>query len=234
MRPTFSGIAATLFVAALVLAPAGGQAFSLGGIFGSGVDPELVAQVPADKRGEINRADFALACANQDLDLAKLKEELADRQDDLASLGAKLAKAQVKGAETALNIAKMQAVIAQNLGQREETTTVLNDLLAARTKNEADIVQIKAKQDQTQLFIRDLTGRVAAKEKTVAEFKARRSGAAATATDAAKPETAKPAAKAETAKPAAKSEAEPVEIVNKEPGAAPEPVKPAPEADLKN
>jgi len=228
MRPNTRLVAASALAAALFLAPASGQAFSLGGIFGSGVDPELVAKIPAEKRGDIKKADLVLACANQDVELAKLKEELADRQDDLAGQGTKLAKAQAKGAELGLNIAKMQAIVGQNLGSREETTKVLNDLLADRTKNEADIVQIKAKMDQTQLFIRDLTKRVADKEKDVADFKAQRCGVAAAAgTPAA-------AAKVEAAKPAPKAAAEPDVIENREPGSAPEAAKAAPEADLKN
>jgi chromosome segregation ATPase len=208
--------------------PAVGQAFSLGGIFGSGVDPELVAKIPSDKRDEIKKAEDVSACAAKDVELAKLKEDLADKQDDLAGQGVKLAKAQAQGAEIALNVAKMEAVIAQNLGKREETTKVLNALYEDRTKNQADQVQIKAKMDQIRLFIRDIGARVTEKEKDVADFKAQRCGA-----EPAKPAKAD-AAKADAAKPAPKAEADPDVIVNHEPGAAPEKPKAAPEADLKN
>ncbi|MDO9631830.1 MAG: hypothetical protein Q7I92_08035, partial [Humidesulfovibrio sp.] len=97
MRPTrriFAAALTTTLAAVLLLAPAPGQAFSLGGLFGSRVDKELVAQVPRDKYGAIDKADFELAVANEEVDLAKLKEELADRQDDYAGIATKLAKAQ--------------------------------------------------------------------------------------------------------------------------------------------
>ncbi|MDP2849204.1 MAG: hypothetical protein Q8O35_13600 [Humidesulfovibrio sp.] len=209
---------------ACLLAPAAAQAISLGGLFGSPVDAELAAQVPQNKRSAINKAEFELACANQDAELAKLKEELADRQDDLANLNTKLAKAQARAAEIRLDIAKMEAIMASNLGQAEDNRKVLNDLLADRAKNERERIEIKSKADQGTLFVRDWTQRVAQKEKAVAEFKSRRSGdAAPTPQDAPKP----------SPKPAD----EPVEIVNPEPGAqrAPKPdALPTSEADLKS
>lgn len=210
-----------------LLAPAApALALSLGGLFGSPVDAELAAQVPQDKRAGINKADFELACARQDVELAQLKEELADRQDDLANQYTKLAKAQARAAELNLDIAKMEAIIAANLGRAEDNRKVLNDLRADLVKNDADRSQLKSKVNQGTLFVRDWTQRVAQKEKTVAEFKARRSGGAATA-------TAQP--KAPAPEPARQDD--PVEIINPEPGAkseAPPAVSAVPEADLKN
>lgn len=213
--------------ASLLAAPAPAQALSLGGLFGSPVDAELAARVPQDKRSAINAADYALACAQQDLELAQLKEEMADRQDDLANLGTKLAKAQLRAAEIALDIAKMEAIMANKLGQDEDNRKVLADLTTDRTKNEVDRKELASKIYQTTLFVRDWTQRVADKEKTVSAFKARRPAAGA-----AVPPVLKPA-------PAQAPKEDPVEIINPEPGsdqakpAAPA-ASPAAEADLKN
>jgi len=212
-------------VAGLLLSAVSAQALSLGGLFGSPVDSDLVARVPQDKRTAINKAEYELACANEDLALAKLKEELADKQDDLASLNTKLAKAQVRAAEIALDIVKMEAIQANGLGKAEDNQKVMGELLADRTKNEAERIQYKSKIDQGTLYVRDWTNRVASKEKSVAEFKSRRSGADA----ATPPAVAKPVIKTAPA-PAE----EPLVIINKEPGAAPAQPVPMPEADLKN
>lgn len=124
-----------------------------------------------------------------------------------------------------LDIAKQEAIMQNCLGKAEDNRKVMNDLLADRTKNEAERIQHKAKIDQATLYVRDWTQRVAAKEKTVAEFKSRRTGG-----DAAKPAIA-PAAKPT---PSPKPAEDPTVIINKEPDApAAQPVA-APEADLKN
>ncbi len=217
-------VAAALAVG-LLLPAASAQALSLGGLFGSPVDSDLVARVPQDKRAGINKAEYELACANEDLALAKLKEELADKQDDLASLYTKLAKSQARAAEIALDIVKMEAVQANGIGKAEDNQKVMNELLADRTKNEAERIQYKSKIDQGTLYVRDWTNRVAVKEKSVAEFKSRRSGA-----EAARP--AAPSAPAAKAAPAPAEE--PTVIVNKEPDAPAAVPVAVPEADLKN
>ncbi|MBU1231221.1 MAG: hypothetical protein KKA55_13465 [Proteobacteria bacterium] len=221
MRP--KTIAAALAAAFLLLAPAASQAFSLGELFGSRVDKALVAQVPQDQRGEMDKADFELAVANEEVALAKLKEDLADKQNDHAALGTKLAKAQARAAELALDTARIDAVDAAKLGKKEDNQKLQAELRADRTKNETERIQLKAKMDQTDVYVRDLKARVADKEQTVAGLKARRAAAAA-------PVPAPVAAPA----PALKAD-EPLEIINKQPEvpAAPAPA-PTPEADLKS
>jgi hypothetical protein len=238
MRPTKIALVATALATNLIaalavivlLAPTSGQAFSLGGLFGNRVDKELVAQVPRDKRTAIDKADFELAVAGEEVALAKLREELADRQDDYAALATKLAKAQVTAAELTLDTARIDAVAAANLGKPEDNLKLQTNLREDRTKNEAERVQLKGKMDQTDVFVRDLKARVADKEKSVAAFKARRPGAP--------PSTASAAAAAPAAAPApaaaAPKEAEPVEIVRQELPPPPPAPAPAPEADLKN
>lgn len=226
MRTPFAkSLVFAMLLLGLLLPASPAQALSLGGLFGSPVDSDLVARVPQDKRTAINKAEYELACANEDLALAKLKEELADKQDDLAGLNTKLAKSQARGAEIALDIVKMEAISANGLGKAEDNRKVMDELLSDRTKNEAERIQYKSKIDQATLFVRDWTNRVAVKEKSVTEFKSRRGG-----TDAATP----PA----VAKPVLKSAPAPTEdplvIINKEPGGpAAQPVA-TPEADLKN
>lgn len=239
MRPlvTLSRIAsaaglAALLTAALAVAPmawpAQALALDLGGLFGSPVDAKLVAQVPKDRREGIVKAEFALACARQDQELAELKEELADRQDDLANLHVKLAKCQTRGAEIALDIAKMEAVLASSLGTPGDNRKVLDGLKTDRAKNDLACKELQTKTGPATLMVRDWTSRVAAKEKAVAEFKARRPSVSGVAAPALAPAPA-PAAPVE----------DPLEIVRPQPGAeaspAPAaPAAPASEADLKN
>lgn len=203
--------------------------------FGPTVDPELVAQVPLDKRGAMDKADFELAVTLQELDLAKLKEELADRQQDLAELGTKLAKARQKQAELALDLARIEAVDAQGLGKKADNVKILGEVRADLTKNEAERIQLKAKMDQTELFIRDLTQRVAVKEKQVQEFKGRRSGAASSPATPPSPAIA-PAKPVPAPQPAPPVDKSPItEVVKESIGPAAPPVAPAPpEGDLKN
>lgn len=228
MRTNIAIFIAPLALCACLLAPApAAQALSLGGLFGSPVDAELAAQVPQDKRAAINKADYELACAKQDVELAELKEELTDRQDDLANLNTKLAKAQARAAEINLDIAKMEAIMAGKLGKAEDNRKVLEGLVSDRAKNEADRGELKTKIHQATLFVRDWTQRVAQKEKTVADFKSRRSSAAPAAQPAVK------------IAPAPAPAEDPVEIINPAPGVPQaQSVQPAApsgaEADLKN
>jgi hypothetical protein len=238
MRPTrriFAAALTTTLAAVLLLAPAPGQAFSLGGLFGSRVDKELVAQVPRDKYGAIDKADFELAVANEEVSLAKLKEELADRQDDYAGIATKLAKAQATAAELALDTARINAVDAAGLGKKEDNLKIKADLNEDSNKNEVERIQLKSKLDQTDLFVRDLTNRVADKEKSVAVFKNRRLGAPpSTAVAPAAAPAAAPAPAVVPAPAAGAPGSQPVEIIRQELPAPPPPPAPAPEADLKN
>lgn len=175
IRPTARILAAAAVAAMLLPLPA--SAFSLDELFGgSPVDEQLAAQVPQDKRQAINTADDTFACAGKDLELAKLKEELADRQDDLANLGTKLAKSQAKGARLALDIAKMQAIIENKLGVLEDNVKIINDLKSDAAKNLDEQTDYQRKIDTATLYVRDWTQRVANKEKDVADFKLNRCG----------------------------------------------------------
>ncbi|OIO02203.1 MAG: hypothetical protein AUJ49_06620 [Desulfovibrionaceae bacterium CG1_02_65_16] len=228
-RTTKNLVAATLFAGLLL--PAGAPAFSLSGMFGSPVDAQLAAQVPQEKRQAINTADNAVLCVNQDVELAKLKEELADKQDDLASLGTKLAKSRASGAQTALDIAKMEAIMASNLGKLEDNAKILNDLKSDRVKNVEEQTGYQRKIDAATLYVRDWTQRVATKEKAVADFKANRCGIVAPATPAV---SAAPAMPATSATPAAQNDDATV-ITHQEPGAASDKPAPAvPESNLTN
>lgn len=235
MRSRFVKAVLAAILAAAMLPPAGALAFSLGGLFGSPVDAELAAQVPQDKRKAINDADYALACANQDVELAKLKEELADKQDDLAAQRTKLAKSDARAAQIAFDIARQQGIMDSGLGKAEDNQKIMNDLQADRIKNQAERTDIQAKADRAMIYVRDWTQRVADKEKSVAEFKSRRGGGEAAKSAAAKP--------ADAARPvdAAKPAADPTVIIREEPGAAqavpagqPAPAAATPESDLKN
>lgn len=225
MRPNHSAVCAATLMAALLFAPAASQAFSLGSLFGNRVDKQLVAQVPQDKRGTIEKADFEHAVAREEVELAKLKESLADKQNDQAAIATKYAKAQAEAAELALDAARIDAVDAANLGVKEDNLKLQAELRADRTKNEAERIALKAKLDQAEVYVRDLKARVADREKSLDSLKARRATAAAPAPIPAAAPAPTPAAKP----------AEPLEIINPQPESPATPAaKPAAEGDLKN
>lgn len=226
MRKTLI-LAAAVLAAFVMLNPAPGLAAWFG--FG-GVDKDLLALVPPDKRGNIEKAEFDLAVANEELKLAKLKEDLAGKQEELAGLGAKLGKALGKSAEISLDIAKWEAIDAAGLGKKPENLKQLAGLRDDKTKNEAERIQIKAKMDQADLWIRDYQDRVKAQEKDLAALKGSRTPPAATTLPAAKPAEAKPEVKAPAPVP---PPAETKQVIQGPPPETPA-AKPAPETELKN
>jgi len=219
-------------LAALLLLATTAQA----GWFGPVVDPVLVAQVPFDKRAAITAADFELSATGEELKLAQMQYELADLQRDFASTASKLAKANVKAAELALDIARLEAVDAQGLGVKADNLKTLGELRSDKSKNEAEIHQLTSKLRTTDLMVRDNQQRVAAREKDVAAFRARKAaGTSGNApTSSAKPNPATPAPPAIPATPSTPTTVM-GEVISETPSPDPIPATPAlPEGDLKN
>lgn len=242
MRRRLPALAVSAALATFALTAGPSVSAALAGWFGPNVDPQLVAQVPFDKRGAINAADAELAVATEDLALAKMRQELADTQRDYASLGVGLAKAQEQSAKLALDIAKLEAVMAQRLGEPGENNKLLNDLKADRIKSEGERLQLQGKQNATDLMVRDMRQRVAAKEQDVAALKARKGAPGAPAKSSAPISPGAPAkAQAPTSQaPKAEVYDKPTvgtgaEVISEKPSPEAAPAIPAtPEGDLKN
>lgn len=246
MRHTRTPLAlAAALALSLSLAPA---APAQAGWFGPAVDPELVAQVPFNKRSSIDAADYTLAAANEDLKVAQMSEDLADLRQDYAELATKLAKAQVASAQLALDIARLEAVQAQGLGKRADNAKLLLDLKADAVKNETERIDLKAKLSTTDVMVRDTQQRLTALEKDVEGFKARRGAPAGSAGDPASAARATPPTASKPA-PQAPQQAAPVtqaadpnavpqaggEVISETPSPEAAPAVPAtPEGDLKN
>lgn len=240
MRRRLPALALSAALAALACTSGPCASPAQAGWFGPNVDPQLVAQVPFDKRGAINAADAELAVASEDLTLAKMKQELADTQRDYASLGVAMAKAQEQSAKLALDIAMLEAVMAQGLGKPDENTKLLNDLKADRIKSEGERLQLQGKQSGTDLMVRDMQQRVAAKEQDVAALKARMGTPGAPANSSAPSTPITPGSPAKAQAPKAEVYDKPTvgtgaEVISEKPSpeAAPA-ISATPEGDLKN
>ena len=137
----------------------------------STVDPALVNQVPADKRGGFARAAFDLNAAEQKLKLAELKKQLSANQEKYALYEEDLAGKELKEAEIVYDLVKMDAIINSGLGKKEETAKTKASLQSKKLGVEADKVEIKAKIEATKDKIEGLKAEVAKMEEAVKAMK---------------------------------------------------------------
>jgi len=110
----------------------------------STVDPALVAQVPAGKRGGFSKAEFDLNLANQKVKLAEQKSDLAAAQKKYAGLEEDLANNFQKEAEIDYDLIKNEALIDSDLGKKEDNIKLRAKLQSKKLNVQADRVKIKA------------------------------------------------------------------------------------------
>lgn len=126
----------------------------------SGVDQNLFAQVPEDKREGVHKAEFDLKVSEEKMKLAELKKELAINQKEYADYEQDLTKKHRKDAAVALDMAKLEAIDKAGLGNEKDNIKAIADLEAKKLNVEADSVKIKAKLEIIELRISDLTKRI--------------------------------------------------------------------------
>ena len=105
-------------------------------------DENLLAQVPAEEREEVKKAEFALQVAQEKLKLAEMKKELASLQNR-AGLGEKKANiediADLKSKEL-----KIEANGIKIGAKRDTTGEKINDLLKQIDEQETKIINLEA------------------------------------------------------------------------------------------
>ena len=138
--------------------------------FTSGVDENLYAQVPADKREGVQEAELALKVSEEKTTLAQLKKELALNQKKYADFEADLARGHSNDAAIALDIAKLEAIDGAGLGKKEDSIKAIAELRAKKLRMEADSINIKAKLSTTELQINDLTKQIEEQEEKIKEM----------------------------------------------------------------
>jgi hypothetical protein len=164
----------------------------------STVDPNLVAKVPEDKRGEFPKAEFAVKVAEEKLKLSRLKSELAAKQEKLAGYEEDLFSLDVKGAGLDYDIVKLEAINATTgLGKKEDIIKTLTNLKLKKNELQADLIKTDGNIVTVKQQISDLTDKIKAQEETIKGL----------AMEKAKPE-GKPAVSAEKGQAAAEKVAE--------------------------
>jgi len=137
---------------------------SITGSVSSSVDQELFAQVPAEERAGVEKAESDLQIAEEKAQLAAMKQQLSSLQKEYAEYAKDVADEYRKEAEVGVDIAKWEAIDKSDLGNKNKNTDAIADLKAKRLKIEANRVKIEAKRDNFERQIKDLSEQIGEQE----------------------------------------------------------------------
>ena len=135
-------------------------------------DENLLAQVPAEEREEVKKAEFDLQVAEEKITLAEMKTELASLQKKYADYEEDAAKEYQKKAEVSVELAKLEAIDRAGLGEKQENIEDIADLKAKELKIEANRIKIEAKRDTTGEKINDLLKQIEEQETRIINLEA--------------------------------------------------------------
>ena len=135
-------------------------------------DENLLAQVPAEEREEVKKAEFDLQVAGEKMTLAEMKTELASLQKKYADYEEDAADEYQKKAEVAVELAKLEAIDRAGLGEKQANIEDIADLKAKELKIEANRIKIEAKRDTTGEKINDLLKQIEEQETKIINLEA--------------------------------------------------------------
>ena len=135
-------------------------------------DENLLAQVPAEEREEVKKAEFDLQVAQEKITLAEMKTELASLQEKYADYDEDAADEYRKKAEVGVKIAKLEAIDRAGLGEKQANIKDIADLKAKELKIEANRIKIEAKRDTTGEKINDLKKQIEEQETKIINLQA--------------------------------------------------------------
>ncbi len=135
-------------------------------------DENLLAQVPAEEREEVKKAEFDLQVAEEKMTLAEMKTELASLQKKYADYEEDAADEYQKKAEVGVELAKLQAIDRAGLGEKQANIEDIADLKAKELKIEANRIKIEAKRDTTGEKINDLLKQIEEQETKIINLEA--------------------------------------------------------------
>lgn len=144
----------------------------------SNVDPNLVAKVPEDKRGDFPKAEAAVKAAEEKLKLAKMKSDLASLQRKIADYEEDLTGIEAKDAGLDYDIVKLGAVDAAGLGKKEDNIKTLTKLKLKKVDLQSDRVRTEGNLTAVRQQMKDLSEKIKAQEERIQAMTA----------DSAKPE----------------------------------------------
>ena len=135
-------------------------------------DENLLAQVPAEEREEVKKAEFDLQVAEEKTALAEMKTELASLRKKYADYEEDAADEYKKKAEVSVELAKLEAIDRAGLGEKQENIEDIADLKAKELKIEANRIKIEAKRDTTGEKINDLMKQIEEQETKIINLQA--------------------------------------------------------------
>ncbi|MDH3849883.1 MAG: hypothetical protein OEV09_02380 [Deltaproteobacteria bacterium] len=135
-------------------------------------DENLLAQVPAEKREEVKKAEFDLQVAEEKLKLAEMKTELASLQKKYADYEEDAAAEYQKKAAVNVDLAKLEAIDRSGLGEKKENIEDIADLKSKQLKIEVNMIKIGAKRDTTGEKINDLLKQIEEQETKIINLEA--------------------------------------------------------------
>ena len=138
----------------------------------SSPDENLLAQVPAEEREEIKKAEFNLQVAEEKMALAEMKTELASLQKKYADYDEDAADEYRKKAEVGVELAKLEAIDKAGLGEKQANIEDIADLKAQELKIEANRIKIEAKRDTMGEKISDLMKQIEEQETKIMNLEA--------------------------------------------------------------
>jgi hypothetical protein len=161
-----------IFLLALLLLTGCEATRSLTSSISGSSDENLLAQVPAEEREEVKKAEFDLQVAEEKMKLAEMKTELASLQKKYADYEEDAADEYKKKAEVSVDLAKLQAIDRAGLGEKQANIEDIADLKAKELKIEANRIKIEAKRDTTGEKINDLLKQIEEQETKIINLEA--------------------------------------------------------------
>jgi chromosome segregation ATPase len=135
-------------------------------------DENLLAQVPAEEREGVKKAEFDLQVAQEKMNLAEMKTELASLQKKYADYEEDAADEYQKKAEVSVELAKLEAIDRAGLGEKQANIEDIADLKAKQLKIEANRIKIQARRDTTGEKINDLRKQIEEQETKIMNLEA--------------------------------------------------------------
>jgi hypothetical protein len=135
-------------------------------------DENLLAQVPAEEREKVKKAEFDLQVAGEKMKVAEMRTELASLQKKYADYEEDAADEYQKKAEVSVDLAKLEAIDRAGLGEKKENIEDIADLKTKELKIEVNRIKIVAKRDTTGEKINDLRKQIDEQETKIMNLEA--------------------------------------------------------------
>ena len=161
-----------IFLLALSLLTGCEATRSLTSSINSSSDENLLAQVPAEEREKVKKAEFDLQVAGEKMKVAEMRTELASLQKKYADYEEDAADEYQKKAEVSVDLAKLEAIDRAGLGEKKENIEDIADLKTKELKFEVKRIQIVAKRDTTGEKINDLRKQIDEQETKIMNLEA--------------------------------------------------------------